>query len=43
MSDAQILFETKDHIATITLNRADKLNAISLAMLDQIEAAVADL
>ena len=38
-----ILFEIKDSIATITLNRPDKLNAISLAMLEQIENCVAQL
>ncbi len=43
MSDCQVCFEIKDNIATIMLNRPDKLNAISLAMLDQIEAAVAEL
>ena len=43
MADSQILFEIHDTIATITLNRPDKLNAISLAMLEQIENAVAQL
>ncbi|MCI0476759.1 MAG: enoyl-CoA hydratase/isomerase family protein, partial [Anaerolineales bacterium] len=43
MADSQILFEIHKAIATITLNRSEKLNAISLAMLDQIEATVAAL
>ena len=43
MSDTHILFAIQDNIATITLNRPEKLNAITLAMLDQIEAAVAEL
>lgn len=43
MPDSQILFEIQDTIATITLNRADKLNAISMAMLEQIEAVVTRL
>ncbi len=43
MADLQILLTVTDTIATITLNRPDKLNAISLAMLDQLEAAIATL
>lgn len=43
MSDAHILFSIENAIATITLNRPDKLNAITLAMLDQIETIVAGL
>ena len=43
MTDSHILFAIQDSIATITLNRPEKLNAISLAMLDQIEATVAAL
>jgi enoyl-CoA hydratase/carnithine racemase len=43
MNNSQILFEIQDTIATITLNRPDKLNAISMTMLAQLEAAVAQL
>lgn len=43
MTDSQILFSIDNLIATITLNRPDKLNAISLAMLEQLEAVVAQL
>jgi enoyl-CoA hydratase len=43
VSNSQVLFELYDTIATITLNRPDKLNAISLAMLEQIENCVAQL
>jgi enoyl-CoA hydratase/carnithine racemase len=43
MSDSQILFDIQDTIATITLNRPEKLNAITLGMLDQIEVVVATL
>ena len=39
----QILLSIENLIATITLNRPDKLNAISLAMLEQLEAAIAQL
>ena len=43
MNESQILFTIQDTIATITLNRPDKLNAISMAMLEHIETAVAQL
>ena len=39
----QIILSIENLIATITLNRPDKLNAISLAMLEQLEAAIAQL
>jgi len=35
MSSQEILFEKKDGIATITLNRPEKMNAFTLAMIDQ--------
>lgn len=38
-----ILFEKKDHIARITLNRPEKMNALNEEMFDEIAAAVADL
>src|SRR5512136_2485488 len=43
MSDSHVLLSVHDAVATITLNRPDKLNAISMAMLEQIEGAVAEL
>lgn len=43
MTNSHILFSIQDTVATITLNRPEKLNAITLAMLEQIEAAVAEL
>lgn len=43
MSDSHVLLSVQDAVATIMLNRPDKLNAISMAMLDQIEGAVAKL
>lgn len=43
MNDQHILLTIENSIATLTLNRPDKLNAISLAMLDQLEASVASL
>ncbi len=43
MPSSHIRFEIQDTLATITLNRPEKLNALSLAMLEQIEVAVAAL
>ena len=43
MSDyTDLLYETGDGIATITLNRPDRLNAISVAMLDSFSRAFRD-
>ena len=41
MSDAPILSHTADGVAVITLNRPEKLNALTPAMLGQFFAAVA--
>ena len=38
---ANLLYEVGDALALITINRPDKLNAISLATLDDLRAAVA--
>lgn len=35
-----ILFEAKDHVATITMNRPDKLNACNLKMFQEIDHAL---
>jgi len=43
MPDTQILLAIENTIATLTLNRPEKLNALSLAMLEQLEATVAAL
>src|SRR5206468_2333269 len=34
--DAEVLYEVSDHIATITLNRPDRMNTISRTMLGQL-------
>jgi len=34
----EVLYEVRDHIATITLNRPGRMNTISRAMLDQLTA-----
>jgi enoyl-CoA hydratase/carnithine racemase len=39
---ADLLYEVQDNVATITLNRPDRLNAISVAMLDSFSRAVRD-
>ncbi|KAI9008477.1 enoyl-CoA hydratase/isomerase [Hyaloraphidium curvatum] len=38
MSAPDVLYDVSDHIATITLNRADRMNTISGPMLDQLTA-----
>jgi enoyl-CoA hydratase len=37
-----ILFEVRDHVATLTLNRPEKLNAVTPAMADALVAHVED-
>src|ERR1700746_2456036 len=41
MSDALVEYECRDNIATITLNRPKKLNAVNDDMVRQIAAALA--
>jgi enoyl-CoA hydratase len=43
VSEALVLYEVDGGVATITLNRPDKLNALSMAMLERIEALLARL
>jgi enoyl-CoA hydratase/carnithine racemase len=44
MSDADdaVLYEVADHVATITLNRPDRMNAISMPMLAQLGERLAE-
>lgn len=41
MSEQLVEYECRDHVATITLNRPDKLNAVNDDMVRQIAAALA--
>ncbi len=34
--DAEVLYEVSDHVATLTLNRPERMNTISTLMLDEI-------
>ncbi|BEU28080.1 enoyl-CoA hydratase/isomerase family protein [Paraburkholderia sp. 22B1P] len=43
MSENDILYEAEGSIATITLNRVSRHNALTLQMLDDIDRAVADV
>jgi len=36
---SELLFEVKEHIATITMNRPEKMNAMTLTMEDELKAA----
>lgn len=36
---APVLYESHDHIARITINRPEKLNALNVAVVEQLEAA----
>jgi len=42
MGYTDLLFDTSEHVATITLNRPDRLNAISGPMLDSLSQALID-
>jgi enoyl-CoA hydratase/carnithine racemase len=42
MAYTEILYEVADHIATITLNRPDKLNAWTRTMENEVRAAMGD-
>jgi enoyl-CoA hydratase/carnithine racemase len=42
MAYTELLYDVSDHIATITLNRPDRLNAISGPMLDSLSQALVD-
>ena len=37
---SNVLYEVRDNVALLTLNRADKLNALSLELLDELDGAL---
>jgi len=43
MSDPVVTYESKDHVATITINRPDKMNALSNQMVVELREAFARL
>jgi enoyl-CoA hydratase/carnithine racemase len=43
MTDGPVLVERREQFAVITLNRPEKNNALSLALLDRLQAVVRDL
>ncbi|WP_416899263.1 MAG: enoyl-CoA hydratase/isomerase family protein [Minwuia sp.] len=42
MADAEVLYAVRDHVATITLNRPERMNTISRAMLEAVSARLLD-
>ena len=42
MDSSTILFEKEDGVATITFNRPEALNALSVPMVEETAAAIAD-
>ena len=40
MDDLEVLYEVRDQLALITINRAEKHNAISLETLSQLQSGV---
>ena len=43
MNFETIILEKKDHIATITLNRPEALNSITMQMFDEVKSALQDI
>ena len=43
MSDKTILFQKKDHIGLLTLNRPKTVNALNQTMIEELEGVFDDL
>ena len=43
MQEGVLLVEKKDGVATLTLNRPDQMNALSLALRWELQEALADI
>jgi len=42
MPQPEVLYEVTDHVATVTLNRPEKMNAATFTMAEQLQEAVAE-
>jgi 2-(1,2-epoxy-1,2-dihydrophenyl)acetyl-CoA isomerase len=43
MTDALVLLEIQDHVATVTLNRPEALNALSTELVDELETVLTEI
>src|SRR5262245_24119177 len=43
MAFTEVLYDTAEHVATVTLNRPEKMNAATFEMAEQLQAAFAEI